>query len=278
MNRVAGPIVLLLCMLCAFSAIAEPKAQLPAQGLIVDLDADHGVELKDGKVINWRNRIDWKAKDFKATRITGRPALRTDIEAINHHAAVVFDRQELINDDEDAFDSLITGSGYTWFAVISVQKQIGEEKDVNAFFGDLKNGGNFEGFWAGVKDDNTLWMGSRNSTTFGRWDENNPKVLGPQLKQDTFYVVAGRMEAGTGKVKLQLFVNSSSPAAEQPFPVNPKANSSKMAIGQERDATNHPGRESFRGALARILFWNRPLTDTELADTFEMLKSEYGVH
>ena len=46
-------------------------------------------------------------------------------------------------------------------------------------------------------------------------------------------------------------------------PVNPKANPSKMAVGQERDATNHPGKESFHGEIARFLIFERPLSDKE---------------
>jgi hypothetical protein len=50
-----------------------------------------------------------------------------------------------------------------------------------------------------------------------------------------------------------------------------------MAIGQERDATNHPGHESFDGELARFLMWDRPLTDHELEAAFSALKESYGL-
>ena len=38
--------------------------------LIVDLNADRGVKLEDQKVIGWTNQTDFKAKEFKATRLT----------------------------------------------------------------------------------------------------------------------------------------------------------------------------------------------------------------
>jgi hypothetical protein len=59
------------------------------------------------------------------------------------------------------------------------------------------------------------------------------------------------------------------------FPVDPKANPSRMAIGQERDAIEHPGFESFDGELARFLIWERPLDDEELANAIQLLKKIY---
>jgi hypothetical protein len=237
----------------------ERKDTLIQNGLILDLNADRGVETdEDGRVKVWINQSDFKAKKFVATRDathakgTGHPRLKRKVPAVGGHSTVSFKREELINMDEDAFDHLTTGSGYTWFLVMSVYPQVPVLKDVNAIFGNLRNGGKFEGFWAGLKDDNTLWMGSRNGITFGRWDKNNPQVLGPKLAENRFYVVAGRMGDGTGQVTIEVFVNSAEPKARHPIQVNPKGNPSKMAIGQERDAVEHPGAESFDGELARV--------------------------
>jgi hypothetical protein len=266
-------------------AESRPKTETEVvrKGLILDLDADRGITLADGRVASWQNQADWKVKTFVATRDashekgTGHPTLKEKVKAIRGHNTVVFRRQELVNSDEDAFDHLITGSGYTWFAVMSVYSQVSGLKDVNSFFGNLRNGGKYEGFWAGLKDDNTLWTGSRNGITFGRWDDNNPQILGPKLRTDRYYVIAGRMGAGTGQVNIELFVNGTKPVASKPFPVNPKANSSKMAVGQERDATNHPGHESFDGELARLLMWDRPLSNLELEKMQSLLKETYGI-
>lgn len=259
------------------------KTEVVREGLILDLDADRGVKVVDGRVASWENQVDWKVKAFAATRDashekgTGHPTLKENVAAIRGHNTVVFRRHELINSDEDAFDHLITGSGYTWFVVMSVYPQTSGLKDVNSFFGNLKNGGKYEGFWAGMKDDNILWMGSRNGITFGRWDENNPQVLGPRLQENRYYIIAGRMGAGTGNVMIELFVNETKPVASKPFPVNPEADSSKMAIGQERDATNHPGHESFDGELARFLIWDRPLNSQEYDKTLSWLRETYGI-
>ncbi|MFC1603647.1 hypothetical protein ACFL5F_01345 [Planctomycetota bacterium] len=259
------------------------KTEVIQEGFILDLDADRGIKVVDGRVASWTNQVDWKVKAFAATRGanhekgTGHPTLKENVTAISGHNTVVFGRHELINSDEDAFDHLITGSGYTWFAVMLVYPQISGLKDVNSFFGNLRNGGKYEGFWAGLKDDNTLWMGSRNGITFGRWDENNPQVPGPKLQENHYYIVAGRMGAGTGNVTIELFVNENKPVASKPFPVNPEADSSKMAIGQERDATNHPGHESFDGELARFLMWDRPLNSQEFDKTLSWLRETYGI-
>jgi len=261
----------------------SPLTNTIRKGLILDLNADHGIKMANERVASWQNQVDWKVKAFIATRDanhekgTGQPTLKEKVAAIGGHNTVVFKRQELINTDEDAFDHLITGNGYTWVAVMSVYPQIPGLKDVNSFFGNLKNGGKYEGFWAGLKDDSTLWAGSRNGITFGRWDQNNPQLLGPKLQENRYYVIAGRMGAGTGTVTIELFVNEARPVASKPFPVNPKANSSKMAIGQERDATNHPGHESFDGELARVLMWERPLSDGEFEKVLSWLKKAYDV-
>jgi hypothetical protein len=161
--------------------------------------------------------------------------------------------------------------------VLQVYPQAPVLADVNSFFGNLRNGGNYEGFWAGLTDDNRLWTGSRNGITFGRWDQNNPLVLGPRLAEGRYHIVAGRMGAGTGQVQVELFVNGAQPLVSQPFPVNPDANPSKMAIGQERDATNHPGAESFDGELARFLVFERPLSDAELTGLIRTLAEQYRV-
>jgi hypothetical protein len=252
----------------------------------LDLDADKGVEVEDGdRVVKWTNQVAvFAAKDFlkqdegRREPGSGRPTLKKSVAAIAGHNTVVFKRQELVNHDEDAFDHLLTGRGYTWFAVISVHKQVVQLKDVNSFFGNLKNGGNYEGIWGNLTDDNRVWIGSRNGITFGRWDDNNPMVLAPEpLKENQYHVVAGRMGSGTGTVQIEVFINKPQPVASKPFPVNPAADSSKFAIGQERDATNHPGKESFDGEIARFLMYERPLTNGELEQTLEQLKKAYAI-
>jgi hypothetical protein len=268
------------------AATGGVDARLADEGLILDLNADKGVTVEDGeRVVKWTNQVvSFAARDFvkqdkgRAVAGSGRPTLKKSVAAIGGHDTVVFRRQELVNHHEDAFDHLLTGDGYTWLAVMCVYRQVVQLKDVNSFFGNLRNGGKYEGIWGNVTDDNRLWIGSRNGITFGRWDENNPMVAAAEpLTENRYAVVAGRMGAGTGQVMIELFINGPKPVASKPFPVNPKADSSKMAIGQERDATNHPGKESFDGELARFLIYDRPLADTELRQSFAHLRNAYAV-
>jgi len=266
-------------------------------GLILDLDADQKVVANEkNEVLKWTNVVpqslaqDFSPKDY-GIRITdpgsGRPMLKNNIQEIKGHNAIVFKEDELINEREDVFDYLITGSGYTWFTVLKPYKtQSSEEqtefglhrlKDVNSFLGNLKNGGNYEGIWGSFNDDLTVWCGSRNGVTFGRFDQNNPKISGKQLKENQYYVIAARMGSGTGEVTIELFVNDTKPIASGKYPVNIHANPSKLAIGTERDATNHPGSESFDGEIARLLIFERPLKDAEMNQILNYLKSNYGI-
>lgn len=268
-----------------FSILPAARAELPGEGLVLDLDAAKGVSLEDGdRVAGWRNQVAASsAKDFvkrdegRKEPGSGRPTWRKEVPGLKGRPSLVFLQQELVCLEEDRFDSLSTGMGHTWIAVIAVRAQRVGVKDVNSFFGNLRNGEKYEGIWGCLNDDNTLWWGARNGLTLGRFDANNPQAIGPKLEVGKFHIVAGRMGAGTGTVKLELFVNTAKPIATADFPVNPKANPSRMAIGQERDAIEHPGHESFDGEIARFLIWERPLTDEELAKSMELLRGIYLV-
>ena len=112
----------------------------------------------------------------------------------------------------------------------------------------------------------------------GRFAKINPCVVTTKpLAENRYYLVLGRMGAGKKIVDLELFINSATPADKKTVPVNPKANPSKMAVGQERDATNHPGKESFHGEIARLLIYERPLTNEELSQMISHLVEVYKI-
>lgn len=263
------------------------RHEIPAKGLLVDLNADKGiVTAENNRVESWKNSVEKSPVDLFVKRDegrkvpgSGRPALKENLAEINGHNTVLFLKQELLNKHESACDSLITGKGWTWITVLKPLTQSGELKDVNSFFGTLRNGGRYEGFWAGFTDDNRLWSGGRNGITFGRWDENNPLTIVPTpLDTTRYYLLAGRMAAGTGTVSVDIFVNDLvNPAVSGSFIVNPLANSSMLAIGQERDAIEHPGVESFNGEIARFLLYDRPLTASEMRKAGKQLMKQYAL-
>ncbi len=283
MNILSQTLMATLALMSIGISMADDGVE--SKGLLLDLDASKGVKLEDGdRVVSWANQAPGKtARQFvkqdggRKQQGSGRPTLKKDVRALNGHATLVFRQQELVNMDEDAFDSLTQGKGCTWISVMAVYEQRVGVKDVNSFFGNLRNGGKYEGLWGCLDDDNTLWQGARNGLTFGRFDHNNPKVVGPKLETRKYYIIAGRLAAGTGTVKMELFVNSANPVGAGMFPVKADANPSKMAIGQERDAVEHPGKESFDGEIARFLIYQLPLSDVELGGVIKTLASSYGI-
>jgi hypothetical protein len=256
---------------------------LPDKGLLLDLDAAKGVTTTDqGRVTAWKNQartatdLTFVPQDEGRKEAgSGRPSVRRNIPELDGKPAIVFRQQELVCKNEDRFDGLTTGKGHTWIAVIMAHEQRVGLKDVNSFFGNLRNGGKYEGVWGGLNDDNTIWWGARNGRTFGRFDDNNPQLLGPILEGGRFHIVAGRMTAGTENATLSLYVNSPKATASRDFPVDPAANPSRMTVGQERDAIQHPGFESFDGEIARLLIWERRLDDAEFAATMRLLRELY---
>ncbi len=271
----------------AAAVAVDAASVMLSTGLLLDFDARYGVETDDqGRVLSWKNAVAnspiavLKAQPLgREVGESGRPTLGSLSRPAQTGNSVVaapsvwlhFAQQELVSADEDALDGLVCGQGCTWFALLSVQKQRVGVPDVNAFWGTLKNGSLYEGLWAGVTDQNELWWGPRNGLSFGRVDANNPWLRGPKLTEEHWHVAAGRLAAGTGEVKVELFLNTAEPVAVTQWLVNPQANASKFAIGQERDAVQHPGKESFDGDIARFLLFGRPLSDVELRAAMSML-------
>jgi hypothetical protein len=263
--------------LLLLAAVAASGAdEIPRDGLLVDLDARVGLTVDaQGRVTKWTNQAGpAEAREFVG-QDKGRKVPGSGLPAAPKVAAegVGFAAQELVCHDEKAFDGLVRGDGCTWIAVLRpAEQRKGGLKDVNSFFGNLRNGGKYEGIWGCLDDDNTVWWGARNGLTFGRFDVNNPKVAGPKLATGKWVVVAGRLGAGVGEVPAELFVDDPKAVATAKFPVNPQADSSKLCVGQERDATQHPGFESFDGSIRRFLLWGRPLKDDELKQALQAVR------
>ena len=130
------------------SGVVDEKLKLPiSKGLMVDLNADEGITLENGsKVSSWKNSVKNNAvtsfdkQDLGRKELdSGMPRLKFNVPELNGHNSMVFHRQELLNEKEDALDHLITGSGYTWFSIMSVYKRVKGKPGVNSFFGNLRN-------------------------------------------------------------------------------------------------------------------------------------------
>ena len=295
------PVTILTTLWVSFaSALAQES--LIKEGLLLDLNANKDVQLEDGnRVVSWKNQVKGNAVDVFVKQDegrdkklrgkllgagSGRPTLKKNVEAIGGNSTLIFEEQELVNHQEDAFDHLVNGSGYTWFSVMCVYEQVKGKKDVNSFFGNLTNGKPYAGLWGNLMDDNRVWLGTRTGADFGLkrkkgesrlWQsELNPQVISSKpLEEKKYYLIMGRMGAGKKTVDLELFVNSTTSVDKKQVPVTGDSNPSKMAIGQERDATNHPGVESFHGEITRLLVYERPLSNDELSAVANVLKEKY---
>ena len=282
---------------------ATPKTELPTlKGLVLDLDADAGVTVEDEKMVtSWKNQVpDAKAVDFQMTEEgrtktiisqkepgTGRPTLLKNVDEINGHSSLMFREDELINDNDEAFHGMMTGTGYTWFAVIKPYKQGGpgkiNSKYPNAFFGCLrsssppqKESGLYAGFWGSFYPDGRVYMGSRNGLNQKVRDKvNTPEVEGPPPSTNEWHIIMGRQGSGKGVVKLDLFVDDPSQVVNSSdYPVG-NVEPSRMAIGTERNAINHQGKESFDGELARLLMYEKALDKKEMQLVYNYLRELY---
>ena len=79
----------------------KANSEAVPQGLILDLDADRGIKVVNGRVTSWKNQVDWKVKTFTATRDanhekgTGHPKLKEKVAAIDGHNTVVFNPKKI---------------------------------------------------------------------------------------------------------------------------------------------------------------------------------------
>jgi hypothetical protein len=305
MKQIIFLIAIITIAVAANAKLKIKDTKLPvSKGLVLDLNADKGLTIEeDSMVTTWTNQAPRpKAVDFKITEEgrtktiisqeepgTGRPILLKNSSEINGHNSLVFTEDELINDNDEAFHGMMTGGGYTWFAIIKPYEQRGPGKInsgyPNAFFGCLRNSGppqketgQYAGFWGSFYPDGRVYMGSRNGLNEKVRDGvNTPEVEGPPPAINKWHIIMGRQGSGKGIVQLELFVNDPSDVVNSSdFPVG-DVEPSRMAIGTERNAINHQGKESFDGEIARLLMFERPLSNEEMLEIRNHLVNVYGI-
>jgi len=272
----------------------DTKYAIIPKGLFVDLDANLGVLTDNQRVQEWQNQVKTNSlKAFKAQKredaSDGRPTLKEADEKIGKNNTILFNNQELVTMDEDIADHMITGSGYTWFSVMSVSKQTADNPHMNCFFGNIGNEIPYSGFFAGFKDDNVPWAGTRTLAYAQKksldssdkekkplWNRgSSPYTIADRsLVENEYYILIGSMSKGHQKAKVKLFINSTQNVFTKNVIIKPKYNSSALTIGKQRtDVTN----ESFNGEIARFLLYDRPLSKEEIQQNLELLKSKYTI-
>ena len=242
------------------------RADIIPGGLILDLNADVGVTESAGSVSTWANQAPSGGDDVATNR--GTP---TVIAGPNGHSAIQLDevgeKDRLAGDDNTAFDAIMQGSGHTWFAVVrpTVNANGGRK---NAIFGTLTNGNPFSGIVAHVSDnDHPAYMlrpGSSDLFVDGTSSVNN----------GGWYIVAGRLSAGTGNQTAEIFTDGpTAEASSSTVNISPSTSSDELTIGAERVL----GGENFVGDIARILIYERPLDEAELNEVGATLGLLYDI-
>jgi hypothetical protein len=241
-------------------ATPDAPSQIETTGLIQDLDADVGAM---GSPVNaWINQAPAGGDNLAAS--TG--SVQVIENAVNGHAALRFENNSrLVGNNTNEFCGLTSGAGLTWFAVVFPRAQDNPLK--NIFFGTIKDGAPFSGFTAGVNMNDARPYSMMRPVTAEVFAQSNVGVSG------AWVILAGRLDDGPGMRAGELFVNSST-ASDTEMSLIPKTSDcGALVVGAER-AT---GTEFVNADIARILIYDRPLTDAELAATGQALAERYAI-
>jgi len=250
-----------------------------AGDLIQDLDAEAGVTTSGPDVTAWANQAASGGDDV-ATDI-GAPQLLLDATP-SDRKAIAFSNDRMHGDDVDAFDALVTGGGHTWFVVAKVNAQDGDSPP-NRFFGTLYDGQHFHGIAPGIQTDGKVYADTR--ATINSYDAGQT-VGTTDLNDGNYHIIAGRLAAGTGvnAVLQELFVDSASADAsnnrtvttDNTGPLN--FSGDPLTVGTERWGDRVGGGiEHCDADIARILIYDRPLSDVEVAHNVSVLNAAYLV-
>jgi hypothetical protein len=234
----------------------------------MDLNADLGVDAAaiGDDVDEWTNQVTGAGDDVVTNG--GFPVL---VEGPNSHRAIRFeDGARMAGDDPDAFDDIMLGSGNTWYAVVNAQDQNHGQK--NAVFGTLLGASPWTGLVAHVHPAGGGFGSVGAYMT--RPMPNDVFASGiTEFEEGDFHILAGRLEEGTGIVTAEYFFESAVPESDAFPDITEDSDSDEITIGAERTL----GGEHFDGDIARILIYNRPLSETEMNVTGGALANMYGL-
>ncbi len=253
-----GVLFAFVCSCVAFTS--SPAKAIVTSGLIQDLNADLGVTTSGPtNVTDWANQAAGGGDNVSIN--AGSPQLVTG--AVNGHNAIAFTNDRMAGTSETAFDGIMQGSGHTWFAVVRAPNNPGGK---NAVFGTLLNNSPWTGVVAHIGGSNARYMTRpANGDVFANGTTN--------IADGGFHVIGGRLAAGTGSQLAELFVDDPTAEATAMPSINAGTNSSQFTVGAERAG----GNERVDADIARILIYDRPLTDAEFHQTGDSLSQTYGL-
>lgn len=245
-----------LCTLLV-AALGQSANAITSVGLIQDLDANSLIGADGSTVNSWVPSVGDTVN--LAGGGAGNPTLQ--VGAINGNNAVRFsNNSRLIGDDASLFDSNINGSGYTWIAVVDAGNNTTANQ--NRIFGTLINAGPFSGQTADVENNK---VASHNRFGGG-------VSMGATDVDAGFFIAGGRLGAGLGSQIAEVFMNSTTADGSSNVNVG-VSDAGAISIGSERTG----GTEFFDGDIARILIWNRAISDEELNEAGFQLARTYGL-
>jgi hypothetical protein len=239
---------------------APPAATIVQTGLIQDLNADLG-RTGDPIVTAWANQA--SGGDDVAT---GAGAVTVVANTANGHAVLVFDgKSRMVGNNTNVFQPLTNGAGLTWFAVVQPGAQ--DSATRNQIIGTIREGGSFSGFTAGVNMPTARPYTMMRPTTTETFVQSTRDISG------LWVVLAGRLSTGTGSQTAEVYVNQPTPDKTAAVNVPGGSTCGALVIGAERSE----GTEFFTGSVARILIYDRALSNAERDQTGRALGELYGI-
>ncbi|MDD5705600.1 MAG: hypothetical protein PHR35_06720 [Kiritimatiellae bacterium] len=248
------------------------RAGVVTNGLIQDLDANAGVVSDANGVSAWSNQVAGAGDHVAQTDNARKPRLLSAVA--NGRNALRFDKDGaddgtigdmLAGVSETAFDPLMRGSGYTWFVV--ARSDLPSSGLPGSIFGTLLNGSPWPGLAAQLSGSGIVQNPFRSSIQY--------MAVGVYSVVDgNYHVLVGRVTDGSAPV-ITVYDNSSTVMGCVTGVTTDTTESGPLCVGAWR--TGDFPNNKWYGDLARVLIYNRPLSDAEIVETGYALGAAYGI-
>lgn len=241
----------------------EPSAVPVTTSLIQDLNPENGVSVSGTTLTGWTNSAASGGDDL--TVVNGNPQLTTaDLNSLD---VVSFDGNDSIEGTSTtAFDGMATGSGATVFTVL--QGSSTQPNFLARYMGTL-NGASLKGFTF-----NLSHAGLTNSWTYFNNPSNQELYGTTDLDDDNWHIVVCRLSTGTGAQTMSTFIDSATSEASTAMTVGDASGALQLTVGADRTGDVN---QAFVGKIARVLMYERGLTDEEVNDVGTYLAELYNL-